>query len=98
MEWINGLFTTHSALQTMVLLSLIIATGLALGKLHVKGISLGVCLLYFFVGIVAGHFQLSADKSMLDFCRDISDLPCFVLYTWTLRRAQLSSDCCATRA
>ena len=25
MEWINGLFTTHSALQTMVLLSLIIA-------------------------------------------------------------------------
>ena len=66
MEWINGLFTTHSALQTMVLLSLIIAAGLALGKLHVKGISLGVAFV-FFVGIVAGHFQLSADKSMLDF-------------------------------
>ena len=66
MEWINGLFTTHSALQTMVLLSLIIAAGLALGKLHVKGISLGVAFV-FFVGIVAGHFQLSAEKSMLDF-------------------------------
>lgn len=66
MDWINGLFTTHSALQTMVLLSLIIAAGLALGKLHVKGISLGVAFV-FFVGIVAGHFQLSADQSMLDF-------------------------------
>lgn len=66
MEWINGLFTTHSALQTMVLLSLIIAAGLALGKIHIKGISLGVAFV-FFVGIVAGHFQLSADQSMLDF-------------------------------
>lgn len=66
MEWINGLFTTHSALQTMVLLSLIIAAGLALGKIHIKGISLGVAFV-FFVGIVAGHFQLNADQSMLDF-------------------------------
>ena len=66
MEWINGLFTTHSALQTMVLLSLIIAAGLALGKIHIKGISLGVAFV-FFVGIVAGHFQLSADQSMLNF-------------------------------
>ena len=66
MEWINGLFTTHSALQTIVILSLIIAAGLALGKIHIKGISLGVAFV-FFVGIVAGHFQLSADKSMLNF-------------------------------
>lgn len=66
MEWINGLFTTHSALQTIVILSLIIAAGLALGKIHIKGISLGVAFV-FFVGIVAGHFQLSVDKSMLDF-------------------------------
>lgn len=66
MEWINGLFTTHSALQTIVILSLIIAAGLAMGKIHIKGISLGVAFV-FFVGIVAGHFQLSADKSMLDF-------------------------------
>lgn len=66
MEWINGLFTTHSALQTIVILSLIIAAGLALGKIHIKGISLGVAFV-FFVGIVAGHFQLSADKGMLDF-------------------------------
>ena len=66
MEWINELFNTHSALQTLVLLSLIIAVGLALGRIRIKGISLGVALV-FFVGILAGHFNLSADHGMLDF-------------------------------
>lgn len=66
MEWINELFNTHSALQTLVLLSLIIAVGLALGRIRVKGISLGVAFV-FFVGILAGHFNLSADHGMLDF-------------------------------
>lgn len=66
MEWINELFNTHSALQTLVLLSLIIAVGLALGRIRVRGISLGVAFV-FFVGILAGHFNLSADHGMLDF-------------------------------
>lgn len=66
MEWINELFNTHSALQTLVLLSLIIAVGLALGRIRIKGISLGVAFV-FFVGILAGHFNLSADHGMLDF-------------------------------
>lgn len=66
MEWINELFNTHSALQTLVLLSLIIAVGLALGRIRVRGISLGVAFV-FFVGIFAGHFNLSADHGMLDF-------------------------------
>ena len=61
MEWINELFNTHSALQTLVLLSLIIAVGLALGRIRIKGISLGVAFV-FFVGILAGHFNLSADQ------------------------------------
>lgn len=66
MEWINELFNTHSSLQTLVLLSLIIAVGLALGRIRIKGISLGVAFV-FFVGILAGHFNLSADHGMLDF-------------------------------
>lgn len=66
MEWINELFNTHSAMQTLVLLSLIIAVGLALGRIRIKGISLGVAFV-FFVGILAGHFNLSADHGMLDF-------------------------------
>ena len=45
---------------------LIIAVGLALGRIRIKGISLGVAFV-FFVGILAGHFNLSADHGMLDF-------------------------------
>lgn len=66
MEWINGLFSLHSALQATAVLALIIWIGLALGKLHIKGISLGVAFV-FFTGIVAGHFGLSLDPTVLAF-------------------------------
>ena len=32
MDWLQGLFTIHSSVQTVVVVALIIATGLALGK------------------------------------------------------------------
>ena len=66
MDWISSLFCTHSAVQTVVLLSLIIAFGLAMGKFHVRGISLGVAFV-FFMGIVAGSFHLEADPGMTSF-------------------------------
>ena len=66
MSWIDGLLNVHSALQTVVVLSLICAVGLALGKIHVRGVSLGIAFV-FFTGIVAGHFRLSVDAQMLDF-------------------------------
>ena len=66
MNWIDHLFYIHSAVQTVVVLALIIAVGLALGKMHVRGISLGIAFV-FFAGIVAGHLHLSADARMLDF-------------------------------
>lgn len=66
MNWIDTLFCTHSAVQTVVLLALIISTGLALGKLHIRGISLGVAFV-FFMGIVAGSLHLSADTQMTSF-------------------------------
>ncbi len=79
MEWINGLFNVHSALQTTVVLSLIIAAGLALGKIHVKGISLGVAFV-FFVGIVAGNLNISIDESMLEFAETFG----LALFVYTL--------------
>lgn len=66
MDWINGLFNVHSAVQTVVVLSLIVASGIALGKIHVKGVSLGIAFV-FFMGIIAGHIGLSADEEMIDF-------------------------------
>ncbi len=70
MEWIESLFTIHSAVQTIVLLSLIVSTGLALGKIHVKGISFGVAFV-FFIGIVAGSLHFSADEQMLHFAETL---------------------------
>ncbi|WP_234396374.1 putative transporter [Prevotella dentasini] len=42
MNWINGLFNIPSALQAVVILSLICAIGLTLGKIRLGGISLGI--------------------------------------------------------
>ena len=66
MEWINALFFDNTAVQTVTLLSLIVAAGTAMGKLHIKGISLGVAFV-FFMGIVAGSIGLTSDARMLSF-------------------------------
>lgn len=64
MDYISTLFIEHSALQAIVVLSLISALGLILGRIHVRGISLGITFV-FFIGILAGHFGLSIDSQML---------------------------------
>lgn len=66
MEWLQGLFTVHSSIQTVVVIALIIAVGLSLGKIKFGGISLGVAFV-FFVGILAGGFKLSIDPVTLDY-------------------------------
>ena len=64
MEWLYSLFLEHSALQAVVVLSLISAIGLGLGRVHFWGVSLGVTFV-FFAGILAGHLGLSVDPQML---------------------------------
>ena len=60
------MFVEHSALQAVVVLSLISANGLGLGKIQIFGNSLGVKLVIF-AGILAGHFGLSIDPQMLNY-------------------------------
>ena len=64
MDYLRLLFIDHSALQAIIILSLISAIGLMVGKVRILGISLGITFV-FFAGIVAGHFGLSIDKQML---------------------------------
>ena len=40
MEWIDTLFVEHTALQAVVVVALICAAGMALGKVRIGGISL----------------------------------------------------------
>ena len=60
------LFNTHSALQAVIVISIICAIGLMFGKVKIWGISLGVTFI-FFAGIIAGHFGLTIDAQMLQF-------------------------------
>ena len=64
MEWLNSLFFEHSALQAVIVMAIIIAAGLGLGKIRICGISLGVTCV-FFAGILAGHWGLSINPDML---------------------------------
>ena len=66
MEWLKSLFVEHSALQAVVVISLISTIGIALGRIRIFGISLGVAFI-FFAGILAGHFGLSIDPAMLNY-------------------------------
>ena len=68
MDWINSLLFEPSAVQTVIVLSLICAGGLSAGKIHLAGISLGVAFV-FFIGIFAGHLGLAANPQMLDYAQ-----------------------------
>ena len=60
MNWLSETIFQHSAIQAVIIICLICAAGLALGKLRVKGISLGATYVFFF-GILAGAIGLEVD-------------------------------------
>ncbi len=79
MDFFNGLFDGKVDISSIALLSLICAVGLALGKLRIRGVSLGVTCV-FFTGIVAGHFGLAVDPTILDFVQNFG----LVLFVYAL--------------
>lgn len=79
MDWLYSLFVEHSALQAVIVLSLISAIGLGLGKVRICGISLGVTFV-FFTGILSGHFGLSIDPQMLNYAESFG----LVLFVYAL--------------
>ena len=85
MEWINNLLFEHSALQAVVVMAIIIAAGLGLGKLRLWGISLGVTCV-FFAGILAGHLGLSINSDMLTYAESFG----LVLFVYELGSSVLS--------
>ena len=79
MNWIDGLFNIPSALQAVVVLSLVCTVGLGLGKIRIAGISLGIAFVFFF-GIAAGSFGLQVDEQMLNYCETFG----LVIFVYTL--------------
>lgn len=79
MDWLQALFDIPSALQAIVVISMICAIGLLCGKIRVMGISLGIAFV-FFIGIFAGHIGLAVDEQMLSYCETFG----LVLFVYTL--------------
>lgn len=79
MDFLNILTEYHSAVQALIVISIVCAAGLSLGKIRFGSISLGVAFV-FFAGIVAGHFGLSIDADMLVFAQNFG----LVLFVYAL--------------
>ena len=79
MNWFIELFTQQTFMQAVMILSAICAAGLALGKIKVRGISLGVTFV-FFAGIIAGHFNIRINPEMLAIAQNFG----LILYIYAL--------------
>ncbi len=69
-HWLSEQFVLPSITQTIIVLSLVCVLGLWLGKFKFGNITLGVTFV-FFVGILASHFGLRCDASMLSFAQSL---------------------------
>ncbi|RHJ95194.1 putative transporter [Parabacteroides bouchesdurhonensis] len=69
MDWINDLLWGEGIGHSILLLSIVIAIGIQLGKIKVFGVSLGITLVLF-VGIILGHFGFTINHNVIHFFKE----------------------------
>ena len=79
MNWLYETLWQHTPVQAVVIICLICALGLALGKLRFRGISLGVTYV-FFIGILFGALGLQLDAQLLSYAESFG----LILFVYTL--------------
>ena len=79
MTWLIDLFTKPSVGQQVVAIALTAAIGLMVGKIKVKGISLGGAGALF-VGILLGHLGLRVEANVLHFIQEFG----LILFVYTI--------------
>ncbi|MBR4559336.1 MAG: putative transporter [Fibrobacter sp.] len=79
MNWLIDLFTKPSVGQQVVAIALTAAIGLMVGKIKVKGISLGGAGALF-VGILLGHLGLRVEGNVLHFIQEFG----LILFVYTI--------------
>lgn len=79
MEWLRELLWNESVAHTILIYSFVIALGVALGKVKVYRISLGITFILF-AGIAVGHFGFKINHDVLDFVRDFG----LILFVFTI--------------
>lgn len=66
MNWILELFSVSSAIQALAVVALVCTVGMALGRIKIGGVSLGVAFV-FFIGITVGALGLKVDTQTLKY-------------------------------
>jgi putative transport protein len=79
MEWLKALLWNESVAHIILIYSFVIALGVALGKITLYRISLGITFILF-VGIGVGHFGFRINHDVLDFVRDFG----LILFVFTI--------------
>lgn len=79
MKWFGDLLFSHSVAHTIFILSVVIFSGVLLGKIKVRGISLSIGGVMF-SGILFGHLKMGFNPEILDFIRDFG----LVLFVYTI--------------
>ena len=83
MEWLHELIFQPSYLQTVLLIAVISAIGLALGQIKVKTVSLGVAFV-FFIGIIIGEIcdrlDIRTQTQMVQFAQNFG----LILFVYSL--------------
>ncbi|MBD8390167.1 putative transporter [Dysgonomonas sp. BGC7] len=79
MDWFIKAIVESPSILSIIIISIISAIGLQLGKLKLFNISLGVTFV-FFIGIVCGHFTLDLNKDMLNFAQNFG----LILFVYAL--------------
>ncbi len=78
MKWFTDLIFNDSIAHTVLVYSIVIATGVLLGKIKIYGVSLGIAFVLF-MGIVAGHFGFRVNHEASEFIKDFG-LVLFVFF------------------
>ena len=79
MNWLQEAFLEPTMLQAVIVISLVSAVGLFLGRQKIFGISLGITFV-FFAGILAVHFGIVVNKDMLNFAQSFG----LILFVYSL--------------
>ncbi len=79
MNWLAELFVGEGVMHSCIIIAAVSAVGIILGKVRIFGISLGISFV-FFMGIVAGHFNMGLDPVVAEFAQSFG----LCLFVFTL--------------
>ncbi|MDR1918529.1 MAG: putative transporter [Tannerellaceae bacterium] len=79
MSELLGVFQASAVIEAVVVIALVAAVGLCLGRIQIGGVSLGITFV-FFAGIVAGHLGIAVNEDMLAFAQSFG----LILFIYTL--------------